>query len=81
VHPPGRVALHHDPRTPACSPICHGARRGELDVELGGLPEVALARVAKRMSERMRATRNVRVAFRSRVVSHDVPDALVEPSA
>ena len=67
MHPPGGVALHLDPRdADLLSDLPRARDAMGIDIELRRLAKSRSRRVAKRMSDRIRATRNVRVASRSR---------------
>ena len=64
---------------PTVSPICHGrGTRCASTSNSAGSRKSRSRRVAKRMSLRMRETRNVRTAVAVEIPADDVPDALVE---
>ena len=64
---------------PTVSPICHGrGTRCASTSKSVGSRKSRSRRVAKRMSLRIRETRNVRIGVAVEIVADDVPDPLVE---
>ena len=68
LDPPGGVAARRSIRaSPTMSPTCHGGRPRYLSMsKSAGMRKSRSRRVAKRMSPRIRETRNVRMSSRSR---------------
>ena len=78
LDPPGGVGRHLDPRLAgrrrrSASSAGRGSRRSSNSA---GMRKSRSRRVAKRMSPRMRETRNVRMSLRVEVLADDVPGAV-----